>query len=516
MRRILLAIAAGALLWLSLPGPALWWCAPLGVALLALVTRGRSVAVGAGLGYLAGFAYFALTLRWAGIYVGPVPWLALAALQAAYVAVVGAVCAGLQRGWTVGGPTRIRPLVVALAWVGSEALRSRTPYGGFPWSRLAFGQADSPFGHIASLGGAPMVTFVVALTGGVLASAFVRGPGLGLVSRPSRRRVAAAGGLVLVGLLVPIGGSGAPLAVMGVQGNVPKPGLDFNSERAAVLRNHVEATTRAAQEVRDGQRAAPDLVVWPENASDIDPVVNLGAGELVQGAVDAVDAPTLIGTLSYPPGGPLQNVALLYEPGTGVSFRYAKQHPVPFAEFIPNREFFRALSPQVDLVRVDMVAGSDPGVFAIDTRAGERVTLGTSICFEVAYDDLVADQVRRGAQVLVVQTNNATFGFTDESEQQLAISRLRAIEHGRSVVHVSTVGVSALVRPDGSTMMQTELFTQAVIDGVVPMRSELTWATRLGAWPEWLSLVALAGLVAAGIRTHRRSLALVTPPGRTP
>jgi apolipoprotein N-acyltransferase len=176
-----------------------------------------------------------------------------------------------------------------------------------------------------------------------------------------------------------------------------------------------------------------------------------------------------------------------------------KRHPAPFGEYIPYRSFFRHFSDKVDLVARDFAAGSSVGVLP----AGP-VRLGNVICFEVAYDGLVQDPVRAGADLLVVQTNNATFGYTDESTQQLAMSRLRAVETGRSVVHVSTVGVSGIIAPDGSFLQRSGLFTQEVLQARVPLRTGLTPAVRLGRAPELvLSALGLV-LAAAGLLAARR------------
>ena len=133
-----------------------------------------------------------------------------------------------------------------------------------------------------------------------------------------------------------------------------------------------------------------------------------------------------------------------------------------------------------------------------------EIVSGPSICFEVAYDDLVRANVELGANLLLVQTNNATFGLSHESEQQLAISRLRAIEHGRSVIHISTVGVSGLITPDGTLARRSALFTAAGLDADLPVRSEQTLATRLGPWPEYLACAALLGAVIVGQGARRR------------
>ena len=169
-----------------------------------------------------------------------------------------------------------------------------------------------------------------------------------------------------------------------------------------------------------------------------------------------------------------------------------KLHPVPFAEYIPSRAFFRMFTPMADLAG-NFVAGHEVGVFHVPATGGDYVALPT-ICFEVAYDQLMRDSVEAAGDdesLLVVQTNNATFGYTDESEQQFAISRIRAIEHGRSVVHVSTVGVSGFIAPDGTVTEKTALFTadQRVASPVV--RTERTPADRLGAVPEWVAAAAL-------------------------
>ena len=506
----MLALLGGGLLVLAFPGYDVWPLAPLAVALLALATCGVRARAGFGLGMLFGLLFFLWSLSWSGIYVGQLPWFALAALQALFVGLLGAATAFLQG---VGGRPRVRPLVVALAWVAQEALRDRVPYGGFPWVRLAFSQADSPLGRLAALGGAPFVTFAVALAGGLLAAAVWHGARWFQARRaehassvPHGVRVALAAGVAALavgaaGVAVPVPTDGQPAQVMGVQGNVANPGLDFNAERRQVLDNHVQATIDAAGQI-GSSRSQPDLVAWPENSSDIDPTRNTDAAAQIGRAVTAVRAPILVGTLLLQPYPYISNVSLLYEPGQGITQTYVKQHPVPFAEYIPNRSFFRMFSDEVDLVRNDFAAGSGPVIFTVPAASGGQILAGPSICFEVAYDDLVRANVELGANLLVVQTNNATFGYTDESVQQLAISRIRAIEHGRSVVHVSTVGVSALITPDGTLHQATSLFTRAVLSGELPLRTARTVATMVGPWPEYVACAGLALLLALAVRSR--------------
>ena len=534
------AISAGLLLWLAFPDHGLWWTPPIAVALITLCLWRVRARTGALLGFVFGMAFFLPTLSWSGVYVGAFPWTALAVLESLYMAALGAAVALVQR-------RRIAPFVVACLWVMQEWLRSTTPFGGFPWARLSFSQADAPWAPLIAWVSAPGLTFVLALAGAALAScvalaaprlftaerrgsagrtsasdsasvsddahtsANATGSGATPVgdARPDGARgitarlpiavpAAAASTAVLaliVGSLITPGTSGRMLRVVGVQGNVPTEGLEFNAQRRAVLDNHVHATLDLAKQIDAGATPRPDVVVWPENASDIDPKRNPDAGAEIASALAAVNTPLIVGAVLNEPRPEVSNASMLYLPGKGLSDTYVKQHPVPFGEYIPYRSFFRTFSSQVDLVKADFASGRKVGLFTLPNAKGD-VKLAPIICFEVAYDDLLRKPANQGAQIFAVQTNNATFGHTAESTQQLAISRLRALEYGRSIIHVSTVGVSALITPDGQLHERSELFTQKVLTGQLPLRSDATPAQRLGRWPEIaasvVSVVALA------------------------
>ncbi|MEJ5888495.1 apolipoprotein N-acyltransferase, partial [Pseudokineococcus marinus] len=569
LARAATAALGGALVAVAFPEPGWWWLAAPGVGALVAAVAGTRLRTAALLGLLHGLVLFGVLLRWTAEYVGPVAY-ALAVAEALFVALTGVLVALVLRRRTPGTAGRARagtparrevppgawaPPGAATAclqavgagavWTGAEALRGRFPFGGFGWGRLAFSQADAPTVGLAALGGAPLVSFAVATTGAALALVLLHlaaavgehrlrreetshpaGPSSTAPRALARSTARVLPPLVLAALLAaggalvprPTAAEAGTLVVAAVQGDVPEPGLDFNAERRAVLDNHVRATEELADAVAAGRAPQPDVVVWPENASDIDPFANADAADRIEEAVRAIRAPVLVGTLvrgSRGTGLPadleagtgstggagdeleddeLRNVVVVWEPGEGPTQVYAKRHPVPFGEYVPHRDFFRLFSDKVDLVRADMVPGERPGLLDV---AGAR--LGALICFEVVEDGLVDDVVRGGAELLVVPTNNATFGFTDESVQQLAISRVRAVEEGRAVVHASTVGVSAVIAPDGSTGRTTELFTPDVLVQEVPLRTSLTPAARAGAWPEAALTVlgALAALVGA-------------------
>jgi apolipoprotein N-acyltransferase len=515
--RTALAGAGGVALYLSFPGHDLSGLAVLGPAALSLATAGRRFRGGLWLGLVLGLVFMLPLLSWTGVYVGSFPWLALGVFEALYLALLGGALALTSRlpAW---------PVWAAALWVADEALRSSVPFGGFPWGRLAFSQAEGPFTALAAYGGAPLVSFAVALTGTLLAAAALalrrawsttRTADAGADPAPERRIAARAAALLVAGVLaVPLVGGlarlptagpslsagGATRTVAVVQGNVPRAGLEFNAQRRAVLDNHVAQTMRLAESVRSGDAAQPDLVIWPENSSDIDPYRNQDAAEQISRAARAIGAPILVGAVVEGPGDKLSNTGIVWDPVTGPGDSYVKRHPVPLAEYVPYRSFFRFFSDKVDLVRRDFAQGTEVGSLDI---GGARI--GDVICFEVAYDSLVADVVGDGAGMIVVQTNNATFGFTDESAQQLAMSRLRAVEYGRTVIVASTSGISAVIAPDGSVARRSQLFTPDVFVEQVAQRQQRTVAERLGAWPGWvLTALGLAAVGAVAVRARGR------------
>ena len=476
-----LAVLGGLLTWTAFPDLGWWYAAAPGVALLLLAMRRDSARWNALVGWLWGLAFFVPLLTWADVAVGVVPWIALSVAEAGFVALFGAAWSWARRGEAVWRRASLQLVVFTVLWVAVEELRGIWPFGGFPWGRLAFSQADSPALALARLGGAPLVSAAVAAAGAALALAWLAARRFALL--PLLARVAVAVALVVAGLLVPTNtrAEDGHLTVGAVQGNVSEPGLHAFDNRREVLDNHLTGTYALLDQVAPGDL---DLVLWPENGTDIDPEVDAGAAADIDAAARAVRAPMLVGTIQYPESGGRYNTSLLWEPGVGPVASYSKQRPAPFAEYIPLRDLVRPFSSAVDLVRNDMLAGTEPGVVPLaSARLGRTVQIGDVICFEVAYDGIVREAVREGAEVLVVQTNNASFGFSAESTQQLAMARLRAVELGRATVQVSTVGVSAVIAPNGAVAQETELFTPDQLVARLPLRQSLTPAAALGGWP---------------------------------
>jgi len=493
---VLASAAAGGVLVLAFPPYDLWWLAPLAVAgVLGAVEIGtrtrRAVPRGALLGSVFGLVFFGLLTPWLRV-IGPDAWLLVVGLSAAFTALFGVGAALLLRlpGW---------PFWVACWWVGVEALRGRVPFGGFPWGRLGHSQADAPTAAWVSVGGVPLLGFLLVLTGALVLVA-VRAAVRRRVLRASLAAGAAAV-IVLSGLAIPLTTNGRQVTVAIVQGNVPRTGMDAFGQREAVLSAHLQATHQLADDVRAGRVAAPDVVIWPENASDIDPALDAEAFAAIDAAVKDVGVPVLVGMVIEVDGGErVANQGTIWDPVTGPGASYVKQNLVPFGEYVPYRSIAQKFISRLDRIPRDFVAGDAPGVLDLGP-----VTVADVICFDVSYDAAVRDAVAGGGELITVQTNNATYGRTGQVEQQWAMSRLRAVEHGRSVLVASTSGISGVVAPDGSVQAETPEFVQQVVVEPVVARTDETLATRLGAWPELLlSLLGLGAVVLAAVRRRGR------------
>lgn len=498
---VLTAVVGGLATDAAFPGRSWWPMAYLGIALLLLGLRSDSVRWGFVTGTAFGLAFFLPHLWWANEAVGqPAGWLALSTLQATAIGGFGSAWVWARRMPLISRYPALQVIAVAVLWVAVEQLRGRVPFGGFPWGVLAFSQTDAPLLRLAPIGGQTVVSLAVVVVGAVLALTIDR-------ARHDAARTAARGTLLAVGVLVPgllplvtVPQSGT-LTVGAVQGDVPVRGADARDQAREVTANHV-AGTRA---LRDADTAGQlDLVVWPESASDIDPRTDGDTRRALDEAVDLVSVPILLGTQRFE-RDVRYNDYVVWQPQAGATAAYTKQKPVPFGEYIPFRRFFRALSPSVDLVRTDMAAGTAPGLLEVPiARLGRDVGIATAICFEVAYDQLIRESVVAGGELIVIPTNNASFGRTQESVQQLAMSRFRAAEHGRAVVQISTVGVSAMIAPDGTFLDRTELFTSEQMMQELPLRTSLTVSDRLGRWPA-VAVDVLAVLLLLRPRRHRRT-----------
>jgi apolipoprotein N-acyltransferase len=497
------AIIAGLALCASFPPFGWWFMAFVAFGLFAWVlTRETTTRAGGfGYGFLFGLAFYLPLLPWISGLVGPIPWIALSALQALFPALFGLAAVFVRRlsGW---------PFWFAALWAAQEWLKSTIPFGGFPWGVVGFSQTGGPLLPIAQLGGAPLLSFAVVLIGFSLAAiTFEIGKWW---RRNGNSHTAAPPAVVLPGVCISavllttalawphvrqsgVGAGDDPaITVAAVQGNVPRLGLEFNAQRRAVLDNHVRETMQLSDDVHAGRAPQPMVVIWPENSSDIDPLTNPDARDEINTAAAAINAPILVGGVvaapGYSPDNPVAtNSVIVWNPGTGPADRHDKKIVQPFGEYLPWRGFFKHLSSYADRAGY-FVPGTGNGVV---TAAG--VPIGVTTCWEVIFDRAARESVQNGAQILAVPSNNAT--FTEAmSEQQLAFGRLRAVEHDRYVVVAGTTGISAVIAPDGRELARTAFFEAGYLDTHVRLKTQLTLATQWG--PIVQAVLVLLGVAA--------------------
>lgn len=492
--RIPLAIlAAGSALY-AFPTEGVWILAVLIPGLVFLATRGLGFWVATAVGFIAGQAYYISHIEWLALYLGPVPLIALSSLMSIFFALGVGATAWLYK--------KLKPKSYGLVgfafaaagiWTLREWVGSNFPYGGFPWSRLGMTQADGWFANYAWWGGISLISFALVLLSMLLVLIALEA----IKKRPAKLvpLAAIAAAVALIPAITPIGlgtEQVGEIRIAAVQGNA-LAGLFSNQERGAILQNHLDASYAGIPDRED-----LDLIVWPENASDISPLDSALARAEIETLVEQYDAPLAFGTITYR-GEEAFNSTIFWEPGIGPTDIYDKKRPVPFAEYVPDRAFWRSLAPDlIDLVPRGYSFGTKDGIFS-----NAEFTAGSLICFEIAEDDIPRGLVLEGAQLILSQTNNADFGYSDETYQQAAIARLRAIETGRAVVNISTVGLSAIYLPDGAVLDQLEWYTPDAMVQNVPLIEGNTPATGLGLWFDGLNAALALSFLALGIRRKR-------------
>nr|WP_235001169.1 apolipoprotein N-acyltransferase [Marinactinospora thermotolerans] len=500
--RALAALGAGLAQLLALEPYGLWPLAPVGAALLLLAVRGVRPRRAAWLGLLAGAALMVPLIRWQEVF-GVDVWLLIAAAETVYYVPMAMGIALVCRlpGWVVW---------TSALWVAQEFVRARFPLGGFPWGKLAFSQPETPFTGYAALGSSALVSFAVALAGACLAAAVLtvararRGAPVPSPARPLAGAVAGLLAVVTLGWALPPLLTPEPtgtVTVALVQGDVPAAGeMNILGERMEVLRNHVNGVHELARQVRAGEVDQPDLVLLPENASDIDAYADPQAAALIQRAAEDIGVPLLFGVTKYSQDGSEREIrSVVWDPVEGPGDHYTKRYLVPFGEYVPFRDLVSGLVARLDQVGSDAVPGTEPG--ALDLGG---TTVATAICFDIAFDTPVRESVAAGGQIIAVPTNNANYNFTGQSDQQLAITRLRAVEHGRSAIVASTSGISAVVTSSGAVTYRSPEAEPAVHVAEVTRADGLTPATRLGPLPEIALTLLGAGAVVVALLPGRR------------
>jgi apolipoprotein N-acyltransferase len=414
--------------------------------------------------FLFGLISQLFILSWSGKYVGPLPLVLLALLQALFFIPSGLIFKYTRNIWLTSATILLM-----------DQLRANFPFEGFGWSRIAFSQANAPYMSLVSKGG------VAGLSAIVLCIAI-------LLTRIRLYRLLLITTIVFFpfGSHSPIEG-GSSLNVAAVQGNTPKIGLDFNGRAQAVLNLHLAKSAEIDRRV--------DLIVWPENASDIDPYLTSGVLDKLRTLIIQKQAPLMFGAVLRE-NNKLQNASVLMDANTTRS-KYVKQHLTPFGEYIPMRAMAQRVSPFAADVS-DFTPGN-----SYQTHEVGNTTIGPIICYEII-DDALVREAAKDSEMLIIQTNSATFSGTSESRQQLNITRIRAAEHNREVLSVSTVGISAFIDNNGRVLQESKENVPDLLYGTLQGNNEITLADKLGD----LTWVFAIGLL-AGIGSFRRNRSYV-------
>lgn len=420
----------------------LWFLAPISYAFfLRVCQRGVHLYRNA---FIFGFVGSCATLWWAGKYVGLIPLLFLALLHGLFYLPLG-----LLGRFT----TNVYWFIPALLAI--EELRSHFPFGGFSWMRIAFSQADAPYASVISIGGA------LLLSGWVLILA-------SLLLNIKRRTAAIALGLIVLPVLLTNSySSNTDLAFIGIQGNTPSVGLNFNDRAEAVFNLHLDETKKA-------KLADAKVIIWPENAIDVDPFANSRVSGEIESLTSTLNLPLIAGAVTRV-SGQLENVSIMYSESGEVVSLYSKQYLTPFGEYIPLRSIARVVSPLVD-----DVADFQPGN-RVDRHSVHGFVLAPIICYELLSDSLVR-KASKDSDALIAQTNSATFAGTSESAQQLNITRLRALENAREIASISTIGISAHIDINGRVISSTAENVSATLTGQLRMNHGVTLANWFGGF----------------------------------
>ena len=397
--------------------------------------------------FVFAFTFNAVLLHWTSTYVGSTPWIILSfGLSLLYLPLT------LVGRWGIAS----YPLI----FVVLEEVRNRFPFGGFGWARVAYSQADAPYAAIASRGGAISLSAITVLLAGFVYFALNKKAQLVFI-------------VPLLLLFIPSNiATVNQTSVLMVQGNVPELGLDFNARAKQVFNNHVDETRKA---LAINQKV--DFIAWPENAVDVDPYTNKDVYE----ELESFDKPLIIGAI-VGKGEKLLNTSILW--GDKTQDIYVKQHLTPFGEYIPLRSLAEKISPLVNQVD-DFSPGNQQKIFTIG-----QARVAPVICFELLDDEILAEAAK-SSNLLVVQTNSATFGASAESAQQLSITRIRAIEHSRNVVSVSTTGISAVIDFNGKILNQTNMGTAEHVFAEVGLIEQSSPRDRYGDWAGVFTLIWL-------------------------
>jgi apolipoprotein N-acyltransferase len=488
-RRLARTLISGLLVALSMP-PWGWW--PLAFVGLAMFTSLELTTSGPRqrftTGFVFGLGWFVPALAWMWFLTAPGYIVGVAI----YAILHGLVSLAVVRGDNNRSFLFLSPAAHMLI----EVLRMSAPFGGVPLATLGISQVGGPLHRVASIGGVILLSWLTWQVGALLA----KRPRDFSVDRQHRRLLWALCLLVFVGSYFAPRGSntGRDFHVVAVQGGGPQGTRAINTDPRDVVERHLAATRTI-----DNNIGNPiDLVVWPENVIDVADFET--SEELAEIGAEAsrLNAPFAVGITEDVNREHFTNAQVIVTTDSEVTGRYDKVRRVPFGEYMPMRSFLKSLGAPVDQVPRDALAGTEPAFLDVPTsESNERI--GVVISWEVFFGGRAREGVKNGAGFIINPTNGSSYTWTVLQSQQVASSKLRAIETGRWVVQISPTGFSAFVDPEGNVYQRTGVSEQKVISRDIAIRSGQTLYVALGDKP-WIALLALVFLIGLINRSKTR------------
>lgn len=417
----------------------IWISVPIAYAIyLKVLEQNRGVLLNS---FLFGFISNALILSWSKTFVGVTPWILLSILQGLYLLPVGFLARYVKR-----------PIVLIFAILVMDEVKNYLPFGGFGWTRIAFSQIESPFIPWVSLFGViglSLITLALALALVAPHKYLISTLLIALIASP---------------FIITDSASSGSLQVRAVQGGVPERGLSFNARAEAVLDNHIAVTRRNFEN-------SDDVIIWPENAIDVDPIRNETAKKKIGDLQKLTGKPLIAGAILSE--NLLSNAAVLFNESGAAQSIYIKRYLTPFGEYIPLRSLASLISPHVD-----RVTDFTPGDKFVNHEVKNQ-SISTVICYEILSDRFFRESAKESG-IITVLTNSATFAGSAEGDQQLAITRIRAIETGRNIVSVSTTGPSAFIDYRGDVLERLDDGEVGSISIAMEVRNGKTLASQYG------------------------------------
>lgn len=449
----ILAFVSGLLLILIFPKFNLYFLAYIAlVPLLASIKRSRSTFEAVLCGALSGVIFFAGILfwmntlsKWAGAW-AYLSWISLAVFQALFVAAF----AGTSKYFSVKFP-KMAVILVPLAWTAVEWARSLGPYGvtggGLGYSQTGF----LPVLQLASVAGVYGITFIIVLFNEAVAEA--------ITERKARSLVVAV--LVLASVVLfgyykisSFRETGRPVSVAVIQANTSQDAkLDYR-EAFEIVNTNVLMSRKA-------RSSNPDIIIWPETAVTTYLFESGTIRSQITNMIAGSRSFYLIGTPFREKGKIYNSMAAFSREGRVIG-RYDKQRLVPFGEYLPLRPFFYSLLRGNHLFEEDYNSNPYPKIIDLGI-----VKAGAVICFESTFPYLVRDKVKRGAQFILVATNDAWFFDSSAPYQHIQAAQMRAVENNMYVVQAANTGVSAIIDPVGRIVKRSNTGQSCVLSGKI-------------------------------------------------